>query len=117
MNVFQKLEYFFAEKDNFVLVLFVGAINEENLPTLAKFEKELMEKNARCCAFYFRDVIEMHMGTTPALIRLQENARAKFGKILLSSLKPSFKDILLQRGIIRRNELTDNLLETWKKGR
>jgi anti-anti-sigma regulatory factor len=114
MSPQQRLDYLISEKGKVLVVVFLGAFSEENAPAIEKCQKELLEHSGRYCIFYFRDVIQMSVSATPAFIRLQESAREQFGKISLCSLKPSFRDLLVSKGIVRHDELANNLLEAWQ---
>lgn len=117
MKSLNRLEYIISTKDGIAVVLLLGSFTKENEETIEKCWRELVSlfpNEAKGCILNFHDIIALGGDAIPLLIKLQENIREKFKELRLCSLKPSFKNLLLERGTVRAPELRDNLLESWR---
>ena len=111
----QNLEYLCATRDGFLVLTFLGVLNEDNLLVLDRLLNEIPQLTARHCVLQLRDVNELNRSVIPHLIRIQEKIREKMGTLRLCSMKPAMKQWLLQEGVVRPDEFVDNLLDAWQE--
>lgn len=106
-----KLQYFLSEKNDYLVVSFVGAMNKLTAPDIEKCLEEVLPKNARKFVLNFHDVIQVEPGAIAPLVRFQKAMRDKPGEVRVCFLKPTFQRYLIDSGAIRPAEIAQNLLE------
>jgi len=103
-----------GEKDNTVIILFLGQIRSQEVPELESLLNVLAEKSQPTIIFSFRDVTQLLPGAHSTLAKMQATLR-KAGKLLaLCSIKPEIKTALLQAGVLRESEIFNNIPEGWQ---
>lgn len=104
-------EYFMSEKDGIVVATLVGDLTPGVVPLLEQCRLELeSKKDLKLVVLYFRDVNVIESEVIHAFTHLQKSARSK-AVLRLSSIKPHIRENLLRMGIVRKQELADNLQE------
>lgn len=107
-------KYVLGEKDDLLLVLFCGKIGAKEVPVLEECEGLIKEKPQPIVIISFRDLNALNPGSHATIARFQKTIRDE-GKILgLCSIRPEIKTLLLSSGIIRENEIFNNIPEAWK---
>jgi anti-anti-sigma regulatory factor len=107
-------KYVLGEKDDLLLVLFCGKLGSREVPILEECEQVAKDKPQPIVIISFRDLAQLNPGAHATIARLQKTIRDK-GKILgLCSLKPDVKNLLLSSGIVRENEIFNNIPDAWK---
>jgi len=105
-----KLEYFISEKNDFLVVSFLGAMTKLTAPIIEKCIAEVITASAKKTVLNFHDVIQIEPGAIAPLVRLQKAVREKPGDLRLCFIKPVFLQYLHEAGAIRPAEISDNLL-------
>jgi anti-anti-sigma regulatory factor len=106
-----KLVYFLSEKNDFLVVSFVGFMNKTTAKAIEVCHEEVLKARARFVVLSFHDIQQLEPGAVPALVRLQRMIREKpGGEVRICFLHPSFQKFLQDSGAIRPNELSNNLL-------
>jgi anti-anti-sigma factor len=106
-----KLEYFLSEKNDYLVVSFLGAMNKLTAPEIEKCLEEAMARQARKFVLNFHDVIQVEPGAIAPLVRFQKALRDRPGEVRVCFLKPVFQRYLIDSGAIRPAEIAPNLLE------
>jgi len=109
------LSYLISHKNLIVVVTFIGAfVREKQAATFDRCLAEILEKNPQWVVFYFRDMgNKMDAGFYPAFVKLQKAIRDKPAELRLCSLHPELRETLLEKAIVRKNELSPNLREAF----
>jgi anti-anti-sigma regulatory factor len=106
------LNYFFAEKNNCLVISLVGSLSVDQQSILEECAKEMEASSAKWIIINFRDVsCHAHKQTLECLRQLQNRVRMKPATLKLSSIHPELKKMLLALEIVRAEELTNNLME------
>ncbi len=107
-----KLNYFISEKSRIVVVSFVGPLVRDSALVLQECQAQILERNPSLVILYFRDVPDRVDQTVfPAIARIQKAIRDKNIQLKLCSLHPHLRTTFNDFGIIRPNELADNLAQ------
>src|SRR5438445_23216 len=101
--------YVFGEKDELLLVLFQGPINPKMIPILENCENDIKTKNQKILIFVFRDVPTFMPGPHINLAKIQKVARDAGKLVGVCGLRPDIKSVLLGLGIVRENEIFNNI--------
>lgn len=106
-----ELTYFIAEKGSVLVVSFVGSLNRESPLVLEKCLGEILAKPAAdAVILHFREVPDQLCGSIlPTFARLQKAIRAKPAQLRLSGLRPTPKKFLIDQGLVRLEELANNV--------
>ena len=103
-----------GEKEDTVIILFLGQIRSQEVPELETLMNTLVEKPQPSVIFSFRDVTQILPGAHATIAKLLSSLR-KAGKLLaLCSIKPEIKISLLQAGVVRESEIFNNIPEGWQ---
>lgn len=103
-----------GEKEDIVIVLFIGQIRSQEVEELENLLVTLIEKPQPSIIFSFRDVTQFLPAAQSVFARIQTSLR-KAGKLLaLSSIKPDIKAALIQAGVLRESEVFNNIPESWQ---
>lgn len=107
------LEYYIASKGQLIIITFVGSFKNCQ-EVVEQCSKEITEHSCGVhnCIIYARDISEVHANSYRDLVQLQNTLRSYFNVIKVCSLHPSIKNILLAAGVVRMEELTNNLKDT-----
>jgi anti-anti-sigma regulatory factor len=103
-----------GEKENIIIILFIGQIRSQEVSDLEQLLVALIEKPQTSIILSFRDVTQFMPGAHGAFARIQTSLR-KAGKLLaMASLKPEIKSALLSAGVLRESEVFNNIPESWQ---
>jgi anti-anti-sigma regulatory factor len=106
------LQYFIAEKNQVMIASYVGRLTHENREIFAKSQKDISESQAKYVILYFRDAgQELDKSLVPIFAQLQKIIRDKGIPFRLCSLHPELRRFLDSQGLLRPNEVTNNLVE------
>ncbi|OFZ55602.1 MAG: hypothetical protein A2428_12135 [Bdellovibrionales bacterium RIFOXYC1_FULL_54_43] len=115
MNDSEKLTYFIAEKNNIVVISLIGPLLRGNAHVLEACMDEISRRHVRFVIVNFRDVPNtMDRTVIPALARLQRLIRSKPAVLRMSSIHPELRRTLETQGILRPEELANNLSDALK---
>lgn len=115
----QSLEYFISEKDPYVVVAFIGQFTKTSAPIIERCMQEIHETKAPYVILSFRDVSGFEYPAGAALVRLEKEVRDAQRKLRLASVRPDLKNLLIERGVVREPELSNNLavaIQSFKEG-
>lgn len=88
----------------------VGPMNDSSMPMLSDLRREIAKNtDAKVIVMSVRDVPEISGDAIQFLAQLQKFIRERPSEIRFCGMKPVLKSKLLSRGIIRTNEVFDNL--------
>lgn len=110
----ENLEFYIASKAPVKIITLVGTWNASASIAIDNCINEI-EKNGdgEFLVIYVRDLQDILQEAYKDLIQFQVKMRANFsGGIKICSLLPSLKNTLLSSGVVRPNELTNNLKDT-----
>jgi anti-anti-sigma factor len=103
-----------GEKEDILIVLFIGQIRAQEVSELEGLLSMLIEKTQTSIIISFRDVTQFLPAAHGAFTRIQTSLR-KAGKLLaLASFRPEIKSMLLQAGVLRESEIFNNIPESWQ---
>lgn len=109
------LSYFLAEQRSIVIVTLLGPLSRMGAPVLEKCLQELLPKSCTWVIINFRDVPpEIEATILPTLARFLKDLRTHGASLRLSSMHPALRERLGERGILREDELVNNLQEALK---
>jgi anti-anti-sigma factor len=108
----EPLQYFLSEKKGIAVVSFAGKLSRENEPVLQQCAAELIEKRPKFVILYLRDLgSRMDIAALPAFARLQKAVRELPAEMKVCSPHPELRALLEEKGLLRPNELCNNLVE------
>ena len=103
-----------GEKEDIMIVLFIGQIRSQEVAELETLLATLIEKPQTSIIISFRDVTQFLPAAHGAFTKIQTSLR-KAGKLLaLASFRPEIKAALLQAGVLRESEIFNNIPESWQ---
>jgi anti-anti-sigma regulatory factor len=106
------LQYFIAEKNAVMIVSWIGEFSYETSGIIEKCQEDLSKSSAKWVILNLRDLKPtMDKITVPIFARLEKAIREKPAVLRLTSVHPELKGFLLQQGVLRPEELTNNLAE------
>ena len=106
------LQYFIAEKNAVMIVSWIGEFSYETSGIIEKCREDLSKSPAKWIILNLRDLKPtMDKITVPIFARLEKSIREKPAVLRLTSVHPDLKNFLLQQGVLRPEELTNNLAE------
>lgn len=109
------LTYFLAEKNRILVISLIGPLAKVNTPTLENCIREVKERSPQWVILNFRDVPpEVDKTVVPQIARLQKLVREKPAILRLSSIHPELKKFLEYEGLVRSDEVCNNLAEALK---
>lgn len=106
-------EYKFLTKNNFTIITFKGRMSREAKESLLKCQQELLSLDSKIVIFLFKDVPTVDQVVNRELTILQQEAR-KSKQLYLVGLNKNLKLMLLEKGILRQNEIRETLEDTLK---
>jgi len=96
-----------------LVVTMVGRLNFLAVQTLLSCKAEINRLSQNECikfvVFYCRDVDVITGDAISVLTQMQVEIRARGCGLNICSLKPEVKEKLVNMGVVRRHELTDNM--------
>lgn len=101
--------YFVSTQGPVAIVTFVGDLNSSAVEMLGKCRIELVAVKVKFLVFYFRDVETITGDSIQSLTQIQLDARGRELEIRMTSIKPNIKEKLLKMGVVRGDELANNL--------
>lgn len=108
----ESLTYFLAEKNNILVVHLIGPLIHKNMHVLESCGKEIGSRKAKAVIVNFRDVAAgMDRSMVPVLAKIQKQIRVMPAALRMSSLHPDLNHFLEVQGLIRSEELANNLNE------
>lgn len=106
-------QYFLSDKRPILVVTMVGRMNFLAVQTLLSCKAEINKlshgEGIKFVVFYFRDVEAITGDAISVLTQIQKEIRARDCALNLCSLRPDIKEKLVNMGVVRRNELSDNM--------
>lgn len=106
------LNFFISEQKHIVIATLVGALDRKCASTLEECGQEIRRRNPRWVILNFRDVTkEFDPSLVPFLARIQKETRALPSELRLAALHPELRKVLVGHGILRQEELCDNLAQ------
>lgn len=105
-------KYLVARKNSFLVVSFVGALDNTMVGEMERCKSEIQEQNdIRALVLNFAEVSEIGYDIIPILTQIQQAARSRSIQIRLSALPAPLLDKLHRKGVVRRAELAGDLKE------
>jgi anti-anti-sigma regulatory factor len=106
------LQYFIAEKNAVMIISWIGEFSHETSGVIEKCREDVGNSTAKWVILNLRDLKpSMDKITVPIFARLQKTVREKPAILRLTSVHPELRGFLLQQGVLRPDELTNNLAE------
>src|SRR4051812_12651649 len=106
----EALQYFLSVKGPVAVVSFAGRLTREAEGVLAQCGNELLAKQPKHVILYLRDIgNRIELAALPAFARMQKQIREMPSDLKLCSLHPEVKRLLEDKGLLRLNEITNNL--------
>ena len=106
------LQYFIAEKNAVLIVSWIGEFTHQTSSIIDKCREEIAKSGAKWVIFNLRDLKpDMDKITVPVFARLQKNIREKPAVLRLTSLHPNLRSFLQEQGVLRPDEVANNLAE------
>jgi anti-anti-sigma regulatory factor len=106
------LQYFIAEKNAVLIVSWVGEFAHGTAEVIDKCRDEVVKSGAKWVIFNLRDLKpSMDRITVPVFARLQKGIREKPAVLRLTSMHPDLRGFLQEQGVLRPEELSNNLAE------
>lgn len=103
-------EYFISEKNGFLVASLIGTIGAHVEEKLRELQESLAHRpEAKKVAINFRDVSSISKECIPLIAMMQKTVRDKNASLRVCGLKPELKEQLDKAGILRPNEISDNL--------
>lgn len=109
-----EFKYVLGEKDDALLILFYGKMNSRELVELEKCKLEVADKPQKIIIMNFRDVTACMPAVHTFFVKFQKMFRDSGRLVGLCGLNPDVKFALLSSGIIRENEIYNNIPEAWQ---
>lgn len=113
-----ELSYFISEKaissqnSTLLLIALAGPINRSNASVLDRLIEEIDKKSAGWVVINMRDVgHSMERTQFSVFAKLQKTIREKPAELKLCSIHPDLKKTLQDAGLLRQNEISNNLPE------
>jgi anti-anti-sigma regulatory factor len=107
-----ELVYFLAEKNFCLIVSLIGRLGRKNVDVLDRCLKDVQKSKAKWIIINFRDVApSIDEPMYASLANLQKCIRTKPAALKLCSLHPGLKKSLVDRGVIRLEENSNNLTD------
>jgi anti-anti-sigma regulatory factor len=107
-----RLQYFISVKGRILVATFVGSVEFSTIDILANCKAEIAEtEDIGFVILYFRDVETVSGDGIGSLTKMQIEIRTRSCDLNICSLKPNIKEKLLNMGVIRVSELSNNLPE------
>ncbi|MFL5814934.1 MAG: STAS domain-containing protein [Bdellovibrionia bacterium] len=113
-----QLTYFLSEKEVvsqksvILLISLAGPINRSNAAVLDKLIEELEKRSPGWVVLNLRDVgSSIERTQYPAFAKLQKTVRDKGAELKICSVHPNLRTTLVDAGLLRVNEITNNLPE------
>ena len=108
----KKLNILFSEKAGLLVVSFIGSIVRENRAEFEEAFKRLSGFKPKWTVLHFREVPpNVDKGMLPELTRFEKVVRDFPSTLRISSLHPELRKYLLSQGVVRTDELVNNLQE------
>lgn len=106
------LTFFISEQKQILVATLVGTLERRSTPILEECAQEIAKRDVRWVILNFRDVPkDLDLSLIPLLARIQKQIRARPAELRLAAIHPELKKILFDRGILRQEELCDNLAQ------
>jgi anti-anti-sigma regulatory factor len=103
----------YGDRGDVIVARFHGRIGSREVPTLEQWEAEISDKQNYVVLFDLSDVESFMPGAHTYFVNFQNRLRKK-GKLLgICGLNKEVRVSLMAAGIIRENELYDNLPSAW----
>lgn len=108
-----EFEYKFLTKNNFTIITFKGRMSKEAKESLLQCQQELLALDSKVVIFLFKDVPTVDQVVNRELAILQQEVR-KSKQLFLVGINKNLKLLLLEKGILRQNEIRESLEDTLK---
>jgi anti-anti-sigma regulatory factor len=106
------LQYFIADKTPILIVTFVGPMEFSAVDTLTKCKAEIAKfQDIKFILLYFRDVETVSGDAVGVFAQMQAEIRGRYCELNICSLRPKIREKLLNMGVIRTGELSNNMRE------
>lgn len=106
----EEFKYSIAQQKEIFVVSFVGILNGRAAKKIEECLGRLQESQCRLLVINFREATHIEPTAYRHLVQLQHSIRKNEGSILrLCGFNPTCKSLLTDNGIIRGNELSDNI--------
>jgi anti-anti-sigma regulatory factor len=106
------LKYFVANHKAIAVVTLVGSLTKATSQSLEECLSEILKSDAKWVVLNFRDVEpQVERTVFPALARFQKLIREKCVALRVTSFHPELKKLLNDYGLIRTDELKNNLTD------
>ena len=111
----EKLSYFISEKNSIIVVNLIGTLEQGNAHILESCIQDLSKRNAKFVILSFRDVSgTMDHKLAPTMARLQKGVRDRRAELRIAAIHPELRESLNSRGLIRTEEICNNLADALK---
>lgn len=106
------LRYFISEKDAILVVVFAGSLSRASHAVLEQCQAEIVEKKPARVILMFRDIADrVKLPALAPLARLKAAIRACPAELRICGLHPEILKMLNDRGLLRVEEISNNLHE------
>lgn len=106
--------YVLGEKEELVLIVLYGRLSGRDIGTLEEIENILNQKSQPILLLNFHDVTSFMPAAHQCFAKFQKRMRDKGKLIGICGLRPDVKQSILQSGIVRENEIYNNIPDAWK---
>ncbi len=103
-----------GEKDDTIVVLFIGQIRTQEAKDLEELAASILDKPQTCVLMSFRDTTQFLPGAHRTFVQIQTSLRKAGKAIAMTGFRPDIKTALLQGAIVRDSEIFNNIPEARK---
>ena len=108
-------QYFLADKKPILVITLVGRLNFVAVQALLNCKADINKLSAnsgvKFVVFYCRDVEAVTGDAIGVFTQIQIEIRARSWDLNICSLRPEIKEKLINMGVVRKSELSDNMRE------
>jgi len=105
-------QYFLADKKPTLIVTFVGSFDFFAVEALLKCKDEITNiSGIKFVVFHFRDVDRITGDAIGVFTKMQIELRSRSCELSICSLRPPLRQKLINMGVVRLAELSNNLRE------
>ena|SRR5579885_271496 len=108
-NDLKNLRFFISEKNSIVVLSLAGLLYKDSIPVLSDAQSEVVSKSPKWVLLLLNDLSGIDPSALSALTRLQKAIRDIPAKLRICGLNPKLKSLLEEKGLLRRDELVENL--------
>lgn len=107
-------DFFYKEKGKYGVIVFSGILKENSEVMFKKAELEILKSRAKLIAISLTGIDAIDLSGIRYLGLLQKSIRNGGKKLRICGAEAKVKDKLLASGVVRENEMKENLREAFK---